>query len=114
MTKPDPRFGEIFFELYEGLPRQSPGNWICSEKAFGHCHELPDRPSVLDLGCGVGGQTLHLAERGVFQPETDRVHMPPGLPLVLAPRGVRDDPLVVDPGGGRQRRRLSATGARRR
>jgi SAM-dependent methyltransferase len=62
LSAPDPRFSEIFFELYEGLPRQGPGNRACAEKALALCRDLPHAPSVLDLGCGVGGQTLHLAE----------------------------------------------------
>jgi tRNA G46 methylase TrmB len=62
MSEPTPRFWEIFFELYEGLPRQGPGNRACAEKALGLCRDLPPKPAVLDLGCGVGGQTLHLAE----------------------------------------------------
>jgi SAM-dependent methyltransferase len=61
MSEPTPRFWEIFFELYEGLPRQGPGNRACAEKALGLCRGLPQRPAVLDLGCGSGGQTLHLA-----------------------------------------------------
>jgi SAM-dependent methyltransferase len=62
MTEPTPRFWEIFFELYEGLPRQGPGNRACAEMALGLCRDLPPTAAVLDLGCGVGGQTLHLAE----------------------------------------------------
>lgn len=62
MTEPTPRFWEIFFELYEGLPRQGPGNRACAERALGLCRELPPVPAVLDLGCGVGGQTLYLVE----------------------------------------------------
>lgn len=62
MNQPGPRFREIFFEVYEHLPRQGPGNRACAARAFGLCRELPQRPAVLDLGCGVGGQTLQLAE----------------------------------------------------
>ncbi|MBN2573410.1 MAG: class I SAM-dependent methyltransferase [Deltaproteobacteria bacterium] len=62
MSEPTPRFWEIFFEVYEALPRQGPGNRACAERALGLCRELPAAPVVLDLGCGVGGQTLHLAE----------------------------------------------------
>jgi SAM-dependent methyltransferase len=62
MTEPTPRFWEIFFDLFEGLPRQGPGNRACAQKALGFCRDLPHRPSVLDLGCGVGGQTLYLTE----------------------------------------------------
>ncbi len=62
MTEPSPRFQEIFFELYESLPRQGPGNRASAARALGLCRELPPFPGILDLGCGVGGQTLHLAE----------------------------------------------------
>ncbi len=62
LNQQSPRFWEIFFEVYEALPRQGPGNRACAAKALGLCRELPPSPAVLDLGCGVGGQTLHLAE----------------------------------------------------
>ncbi|WP_285905793.1 SAM-dependent methyltransferase [Pseudodesulfovibrio pelocollis] len=62
MSEPSPRFWPIFFELYESLPRQGPGNRDCAAKAIALCHDLPPVAAVLDLGCGVGGQTLHLAE----------------------------------------------------
>lgn len=57
-----PRFWEIFFEVYEALPRQGPGNRASAARALGLCRDLPRSPAVLDLGCGVGAQTLHLAE----------------------------------------------------
>lgn len=56
------RFWEIFLELFEGLPRQGPGSRACAERALALCQGVPPSPAVLDLGCGVGGQTLHLAE----------------------------------------------------
>jgi SAM-dependent methyltransferase len=59
---PPPRFWPIFFELYESLPRQGPGNRACAARALAFCRDLPPMPAVLDLGCGVGGQTLHLAD----------------------------------------------------
>lgn len=62
MNQSATRYREIFFELFEGLPRQGPGNRACAIKAFGLCGELPPCPAILDLGCGVGGQTLQLAE----------------------------------------------------
>ena len=62
MTDPTSRFREVFFELYEGLPRQGPGNRACAAKALGLCRDLPPAPAVLDLGCGTGGQTVHLVE----------------------------------------------------
>ena len=62
VSEPNQRFWDIFFELYEGLPRQGPGNHSCAVKALDLCRDLKSPPVVLDLGCGVGGQTLHLAE----------------------------------------------------
>ncbi len=62
MSEPTPRFRQIFFEVYESLPRQGPGNRAGAARALAFCRELPPAPAVLDLGCGVGGQTLHLAE----------------------------------------------------
>ncbi len=56
------RFREIFFEVYENLPRQGPGNRTCAARALGLCRELEESPAILDLGCGVGGQTFHLAQ----------------------------------------------------
>jgi len=62
MNEPNPRLLSIFFEVYEDLPRQGPGNRACAARALALCSDLPDSPAVLDLGCGVGGQTLQLAE----------------------------------------------------
>lgn len=62
MNKPGPRFWEIFFEVYESLPRQGPGNRACAARALALCRDLPPSPTILDLGCGVGGQTIQLAE----------------------------------------------------
>ncbi len=62
MNDPSPRFWPIFFELYESLPRQGPGNRDCAARALALCRYLPPAAAVLDLGCGGGGQTLHLAE----------------------------------------------------
>jgi SAM-dependent methyltransferase len=53
---------QIFFEVFEALPRQGPGNRASAARAFALCRDLPPSPAVIDLGCGVGGQTLHLAE----------------------------------------------------
>ncbi len=62
MDEPGSRFWQIFFEVYEALPRQGPGSRACAARALGLCDELPESPLILDLGCGVGGQTLYLAE----------------------------------------------------
>lgn len=62
MGQISPRFWEIFFEVYESLPRQGPGNRASAERALRLCRGLPQSPVVLDLGCGVGAQTLYLAD----------------------------------------------------
>jgi SAM-dependent methyltransferase len=62
MSELTPRFMQIFFEVFEMLPRQGPGNRASAAKALALCRDLPQSPAVIDLGCGVGGQTLHLAE----------------------------------------------------
>lgn len=55
------RAEQIFFEVFEPLPRQGPGNFACAERALALCAALPISPRVLDLGCGSGEQTFHLA-----------------------------------------------------
>ncbi len=62
MNEPSPRFWELFSDVFEGLPRQGPGNLASAARALALCRDLPDHPAILDLGCGVGGQTLQLAE----------------------------------------------------
>ncbi len=47
--------------MHEGLPRQGPGSNECTQKAFSMLDDLPDRPEVLDIGCGAGMQTVELA-----------------------------------------------------
>lgn len=61
MNEHGSRFWEIFFEVYESLPRQVLGNCDCAAKALRLCTRLPRVPTIVDLGCGVGGQTLHLS-----------------------------------------------------
>jgi len=61
MLEQSPRFWDIFFEVYEALPRQGPGNRENAARALALCHGLPVSPRILDLGCGAGGQTRHLA-----------------------------------------------------
>ncbi len=62
MTEPTPRFWEALFDVYEHLPRQGPGSRASAVRALDLCSGLPPSPAVLDLGCGTGGQTLHLVE----------------------------------------------------
>jgi ubiquinone/menaquinone biosynthesis C-methylase UbiE len=54
---------EFFFELYDNLPRQGPGSDSATRKALAMIPDLPERPAILDIGCGTGAQTLILAEQ---------------------------------------------------
>jgi SAM-dependent methyltransferase len=52
---------EVFFKMFESLPRQGPGSDEATASAFGKLTGLPERPDILDIGCGTGAQTLALA-----------------------------------------------------
>jgi SAM-dependent methyltransferase len=58
----DPLVRRVFFDVYERLPRGGPGDRASVGRALALVGELPAAPRVLDLGCGPGAQTLHLAE----------------------------------------------------
>lgn len=55
------KFIELLVELHEGLPRLGPGNTQSTLRALALCEHLPDKPNILDVGCGTGAQTLVLA-----------------------------------------------------
>lgn len=57
-----PGYWSIFFELYESLPRQGPGNRASTARALGLCPAVPENPRFADFGCGSGASTLLLAE----------------------------------------------------
>jgi len=59
MIESDP--SDVFFELHHDLPREGPGDDESTLRALALCTELPERPDVLDVGCGPGMQTLALA-----------------------------------------------------
>lgn len=53
----------LFFELHSGLPREGPGDDASTLRAIWTVAQyLPDGPSILDIGCGPGAQTLVLAK----------------------------------------------------
>ena len=62
MNDIEPRLMEVFFDVQRGLPRQGPGSKHSTVKAFELCAELSDNPTVLDIGCGPGMQTMILSE----------------------------------------------------
>ncbi|TFG27501.1 MAG: class I SAM-dependent methyltransferase [Promethearchaeota archaeon] len=52
---------DLLFELFSNLPRQGPGDNESTRKAYSFLKELPPKPTILDIGCGSGMQTLELA-----------------------------------------------------
>lgn len=54
------RFMEIFMEVFENMTRQGPGSLASTRRALGLCADLPEKPAILDIGCGSGAGTLML------------------------------------------------------
>ncbi len=52
---------DVLYELFDGLPRQGPGSNAATRQAWDLLGTVPPRPTVLDIGCGSGMQTLELA-----------------------------------------------------
>lgn len=52
---------EALFLLHSGLAREAPGTDALTLQALQRLGPLPERPRVLDLGCGPGASTLVLA-----------------------------------------------------
>ncbi|MGW6706293.1 GNAT family N-acetyltransferase [Streptomyces sp. NPDC054956] len=72
-------FFESFMELHRGLPRQSPGSEATTRHLLSLCGPLPERPRVLDLGCGPGPSALLLAaEAGARGADVTAVDLYPG------------------------------------
>jgi len=53
---------EIFAEIHQDLPRESPGGIEYTRKALEMIPCLPSELKILDIGCGPGQQTLELAK----------------------------------------------------
>jgi len=52
----------VFFEVHSGLPREGPGDNESTKKAYLMLRNLPEKPRILDVGCGPGMQTVTLAK----------------------------------------------------
>jgi len=53
---------EILFDIHCDLPREAPGDNPSTQRAFEMMSGLPTAPRILDIACGPGMQTIHLAQ----------------------------------------------------
>ncbi|OKJ21550.1 transferase [Streptomyces sp. CB00316] len=67
---------EAFFTLHHRLPRQSPGSDATTRRLLDLTGPFPDRPRVLDLGCGPGRATLLLAAEAGAEVTAVDLHQP--------------------------------------
>jgi SAM-dependent methyltransferase len=51
---------EVFFDIHYDIPREGPGDFESTRKAFSMLTDLPKAPNILDIGCGPGRQTLDM------------------------------------------------------
>ena len=58
---PTDTFWKCFYELYEAIPRQGPGDRQSTERALHLIPHLKPGQRILDIGCGTGAQTIDLA-----------------------------------------------------
>ncbi|MGW0791479.1 GNAT family N-acetyltransferase [Streptomyces sp. NPDC002911] len=65
-----------FFELHHRLPRQSPGSDATTRQLLAMAGPQPDRPRVLDLGCGPGRAALLLAAEAGAEVTAVDLHQP--------------------------------------
>ena len=57
----DEGLSPFFYEIYEALPRQGPGDRESTLRALAMLPALGPKQRLLDIGCGSGAQTLDLA-----------------------------------------------------
>lgn len=60
-------FWNYFFEIYESIPRQGPGDRASTERALRLLPPLTADQRILDIGCGSGAQTIDLARATAAQ-----------------------------------------------
>jgi len=53
---------KVFFEIHSDNPREGPGDFDSTKRAFESLNNLPKNPVLLDIGCGPGKQTFDLLE----------------------------------------------------
>ncbi|MFD7978371.1 GNAT family N-acetyltransferase [Streptomyces sp. NPDC059071] len=93
---------DAFFALHHGLPRQGPGSDSTTRRLLALAGPLPERPRVLDLGCGPGRSALLLAAEAGAEVTAVDLHEPflAELRAAAAARGLADrvHPLRADMG----------------
>ncbi|MET7754588.1 bifunctional class I SAM-dependent methyltransferase/N-acetyltransferase [Streptomyces sp. NPDC005389] len=67
---------DSFFALHHGLPRQGPGSDATTRRLLALSGPLPERPRVLDLGCGPGRSALLLAAEAGAEVTAVDLHEP--------------------------------------
>ena len=58
---------ELYFEIFESLPSQGPGDDESTRKAFQKLAGLPKHPKIMDVGCGTGILAVAAVKMGVSQ-----------------------------------------------
>jgi hypothetical protein len=53
---------EFFWIIHSGLTREGPGDNKSTQRAYRMLKDLPKNPCILDIGCGLGMQTVDLAK----------------------------------------------------
>ncbi|XHH09306.1 MAG: class I SAM-dependent methyltransferase [Candidatus Bathyarchaeia archaeon] len=56
------KLNQYFFEIHSNLPREGPGDNKSTRRAYRMLTDLPEKPRLLDIGCGPGMQTIELAK----------------------------------------------------
>jgi ubiquinone/menaquinone biosynthesis C-methylase UbiE len=64
---PTEQFWSHFYEIYENIPRQGPGDRESTERALHMLPSLTRNQRILDIGCGSGTQTIDLARATAAQ-----------------------------------------------
>lgn len=53
---------DLFFEIHKDIPREGPGDNDSTKQAITMLKDVPSNPTILDIGCGPGMQTIELAK----------------------------------------------------